>query len=166
MAADLSRRCLLSGGLLATAALAAGCRSGASGGASPLTTGSAARSTSSHAGSAPVDAALVQAEVGLIAAYHAALRRASPLDRRLLRGLLAQHRSHLRALGGTPAPGASGAGRGELSGLRRLETATQGRLAGAADAAPDGPTAALLAAIAASHAGHAVLLTARIEADR
>lgn len=107
--------------------------------------------------SAPTESAALraayQAELEVVAAYESAMQSAGPSARALLAPLRDDHSRHISALGQGPslalafAPTTSH----ELAGIERSsETA----LVAAAASAPDGPTAALLASIAASHAAH------------
>lgn len=151
MAADLPRRALLGMGAAAVVAgLASGC-------GTPALSSPEGREVGSR-GPAGQDLATAAAgERRLIAAYDDLLPLAAGSQRRLLRRLRAQHVAHLSRL---EAPATTiGARRIRTAAdLSRLEATSSHQLARQAVGLTDGGTAALLASLAASHAGHAQAL--------
>jgi hypothetical protein len=85
--------------------------------------------------------------------YEAAMRLAGPTAQALLAPLRDDHRQHLSALGHGTARSAVFAPRSS-SDLAAAERNSAASLDITASSAPDGPTAALLASIAASHHAH------------
>ncbi len=108
----------------------------------------------------PADlAAAARAELGLIASYTDAVKHAKGSLRNQLATLKRDHEQHLMRLNGQ-RPGRTKivALRTDLSALPMLERRSADHLdRGAVDAA-DGPAAALLASVAASHRAHVVEL--------